>query len=68
MATGALAIAAAWAWPQDLMKSGGELPALMTAGRWKSSMRPARYTERQAPGRGRVLSTFSKKVLANWPA
>ena len=38
---------------QDLVKSGVELPALMTAGRWKSSKMPARYTERQAADRGR---------------
>ena len=33
---------------QDLVKSGVELPGLMTAGRWQSSKLPARYTERQA--------------------
>ena len=38
---------------QDLSASGVELPELMTAGRWKSSKMPARYTERQAAGRGR---------------
>ena len=38
---------------QDLVKSGVELPALMTAGRWKSAKMPARYTERQAGGPGR---------------
>ena len=31
---------------QDLVKSGVELPALMTASRWKSARMPARYTER----------------------
>ncbi|MCY4365908.1 MAG: tyrosine-type recombinase/integrase [Chloroflexi bacterium] len=31
---------------QDLVKSGVELPALMTTGRWKSSKMPARHTER----------------------
>ena len=48
---------------QDLVKSGVELPALMTAGRWKSSKMPARYTERQAADRGRrgqVLSGQSR--------
>ena len=39
---------------QDLVKSGLELPALMTAGRWKRARRPARYTERQAADRGAV--------------
>ena len=33
---------------QDLAATGVELPALMTAGQWKSSRMPARYTERQA--------------------
>ena len=36
---------------QDLANTGTELPALMTAGRWKNSKMPARYTERQAAGR-----------------
>ncbi len=31
---------------QDLAAAGVELPELMTAGRWKSSRMPARYTER----------------------
>ena len=31
---------------QDLVKSGVELPALMTAERWKSSKMPVRYTKR----------------------
>ena len=39
---------------QDLAASGVELPTLMTAGRWKSSGMPARYTERQAADRGAV--------------
>ena len=39
---------------QELAASGVELPALMTAGRWKSSRMPARYTERQAADRGAV--------------
>ena len=39
---------------QDLAASGVELPALMSAGRWKSSRMPARYTERQAADRGAV--------------
>ena len=38
---------------QDLAAAGVELPALMTAGRWKSSRMLARYTEGQAAGRGR---------------
>ena len=43
---------------QDLVKSGVELPALMTAGRWKSSMMPARYTERQSADRGGVARYY----------
>ena len=37
---------------QDLASTGTEMPALMTAGRWTNSKMPARYTERQAAGRG----------------
>ena len=37
---------------RDLAASGVELPALMTADRWKNSRMPGRYTERQAVGRG----------------
>ena len=40
---------------QDLAASGVEL---MTAGRWKSSRMPARYTERQAAGRGAVARYY----------
>ena len=36
---------------QDLAARGVELPALVTAGRWKSFKMPARYTERQVVGR-----------------
>ena len=39
---------------QDLVESEVEKPALMTAGRWKSSRKPARYTERQVADRGAV--------------
>ena len=45
---------------QDLIKSGVELPALMTAGRWKSSKMPARYTERQAADRGAVAKYYQE--------
>ena len=45
---------------QDLAKSGVELPALMTAGRWKSSRMPARYTERQAADRGAVARYYQE--------
>ena len=43
---------------QDLVRSGVELPALMTAGRWKSSTMPARYTERQSADRGAVARYY----------
>ena len=46
---------------QDLVKSGVELPALMTAGRWKSSKMPARYTERQAADRGAVAKYYQEQ-------
>ena len=46
---------------QDLAKTGAELPALMTAGRWKSSKMPARYTERQAADRGAVARYCQKR-------
>ena len=45
---------------QDLVKSGVELPALMTRGRWKSAKLPARYTERQAAGRGAVARYYQE--------
>ena len=34
---------------QDLAKTGPELPAFMTSGRWKSATMPERYTERKTP-------------------
>ena len=46
---------------QDLVKSGVELPALMTAGRWKSAKMPACYTDRQAADRGTVARSYPKK-------
>ena len=46
---------------QDLVKYGVELPALMTAGRWKNSRMPARYTERQAADRGAVAKYYQER-------
>ena len=43
---------------QDLSASGFAFPELMTAGRWKSPRMPARYTERQAAGRGAVARYY----------
>ena len=52
---------------QDLAATGVELPALMTAGRWKSSKMPARYTERQAAGRGAVARYYQESGgWCNW--
>lgn len=45
---------------QDLANTGTELPALMTAGRWKNSKMPVRYTERQAAGRGAVARYYQE--------
>ncbi|AWV20630.1 DNA integration/recombination/inversion protein (plasmid) [Roseomonas mucosa] len=39
---------------QDLSASGADVARLMEAGRWKSPMMPARYTERQEAARGAV--------------
>ncbi len=46
---------------QDLAAAGVELPALMNAGRWKSSRMPARYTEGQAAGRGAVARYYQRR-------
>lgn len=43
---------------QDLTAAGVELPALMVAGRWQSPRMPARYTARQAAGRGAVARYY----------
>ena len=45
---------------QDFAATGVDLPALMTAGRWKSSRMPAKYTERQAAGRGAVARYYQR--------
>ena len=45
---------------QDLSAAGFSLPELMTAGRWKSPRMPARYTERQAAGRGAVARYYQQ--------
>ena len=47
---------------QDLVKNGVDLPALMTAGRWKNSRMPARYTEHQAAGRGAVARYYGEQT------
>ena len=45
--------AATWPGPR-----GAGLPNLIAAGRWKRSRMPARYTERQADGRGAVARYY----------
>ena len=45
---------------QDLAAAGFSLPELMTAGRRKSPRMPARYTERQAAGRGAVAQYYQR--------
>ena len=43
---------------QDSTAAGVELPALMVAGRWQSPKMPARYSARQAAGRGAVARYY----------
>ena len=45
---------------QDLAASGAGLPAIMTAGRWKSSAMPAHYTARQAAAHGAVAAWYGQ--------
>ena len=46
---------------QDLAAAGVELPELMSAGRWKTSCIPAKYTERQAADRGTMAKYYQEK-------
>ena len=43
---------------QDLARTGTELPALMTAGRWQSPTMPARYTRAEQAGRGAIARFY----------
>ena len=52
---------------QDLAKTGAELPALMTAGRWNNSTMPARYTGRQAADRGAVARYYRQATNNHGP-
>lgn len=45
---------------QDLASSGAGLPAIMKAGRWKSSAMPAHYTSRQAAAHGAVAAWYGQ--------
>lgn len=44
---------------QDLARVGVELPSLMTAGRWRSPMMPARYTRNETADRGAVAQFYN---------
>jgi site-specific recombinase XerD len=46
---------------QDLASAGAELVELMTAGRWKSSAMPARYSERIRAGHGAVARYHERR-------
>lgn len=46
---------------QDLVASGAALPALMHAGRWKSSAMPTLYTRSQAAASGAVAKYYAHK-------
>ena len=48
---------------QDLAASGAGLPAIMTAGRWKSSTMPAHYTARQAARTGAVAAWYGQSEM-----
>ena len=43
---------------QDLARTGTEIPALMTAGRWQSPTMPARYTRGERAGRGAIARFY----------
>ena len=43
---------------QDLARTGTELPALATAGRWQSPTMPARYTRGERAGRGAIARFY----------
>ena len=45
---------------QDLVELAADLPALMQAGRLKTSRIPAHYTEHQAANRNGVAQFFGK--------
>lgn len=47
---------------QDLAASGAGLPAIMTAGRWKTADMPARYTSRQAARSGAVADWYTRQA------
>ena len=50
---------------QDLGKSWVELPALMQAGRCKSSKMPSRYTKRQSADRDAMTGITRKRKVSN---
>lgn len=48
---------------QDLARSGVSMPALMTAGRWKSDRMPALYTRGIAAGNGAVAQWYQDRAV-----
>ena len=46
---------------QDLAAEGIQLPALMTAGRWTTSVMPARYTKNTEAARGAVAQYYQNR-------
>jgi len=46
---------------QDLARAGTELTSLMTAGRWRSSSMPARYTRNETAARGAVAQYYASR-------
>ena len=53
---------------QDLSAAGGELPALMTSGRWKSAATPARHAGAQAAGKGAVAHYYRGTLRGERPS
>jgi hypothetical protein len=46
---------------QDLMASGADTAAIQQAGRWKTPVMPARYTERIEASRGAVARYHQRR-------
>ncbi len=46
---------------QDLAREGTELTSLMTAGRWRNSAMPARYTRNETAARGAVAQYYAAR-------
>ena len=48
---------------QDLVRAGASLPAVMSAGRWKTATMPAYYTRSQAVGSGAVAAWHKSRTV-----